>query len=218
MLRVGGRGPARCVLAALALVALGSGLLASCSDNRGDSVAVLGDSITTLDETDIRTQLGDEFSFTISGNFGKTVAEVLPEAEIVATRPHDQLIINLGTNDVLQGLPVADSMKSLEQMIAMYDTSRCIFLVNINEHMVDQRTGKSVSDQAKQFNRSLSDLAKTDGRISIIDWNSTAATQLNGANPPYSDLTSDSIHPTQEGDTLLNELYRKSLEGCGQVI
>jgi lysophospholipase L1-like esterase len=206
------------VLAALALVALGSGLLASCSNNKGDSVAVLGDSITTLDETDIRTQLGEEFSFTISGNFGKTVAEVLPEAEVVATRSHDQLIINLGTNDVLQGLPVADSMKSLEQMIAMYDSSRCVFLVNINEHMIDQRTGKSVSDQAKQFNRSLADLAKTDGRISIIDWNSTAETQLNDANPPYSDLTSDSIHPTQEGDRLLNELYRQSLEGCGQLI
>lgn len=201
----------------VALIAVGlSGiaLLAGCADNKGDSVAVLGDSITTFDQADMQQQLGGDFKLTISGNFGKTVAEVMPEAEVVATRTYDQVIINLGTNDALGNGPTADSKQSLEKMISLFNSAKCIHLVNINENMVDQANGQSVSAAAKELNGAIDDLAKASKQISVIDWKSETAGTLNNKKPPWSTLTKDSVHPTEEGNKQLNTMYADALNDC----
>ena len=196
----------------LALLAL-TPAVTGCS-NAGDSVAVVGDSITALDESTLKEQLGDRYELFVTGNFGRTVAEVMPEAEVLAQRDYDQVIINLGTNDVLQALPVDTSMAAMREMIALFDTARCIHLVNINEHMIVQDTATSRTPQAEQFNSALEELVRSDGRLSIIDWNEVAAGALNDQQPPSSTLTEDSIHPTAEGNTELNQLYKEALDGC----
>ena len=190
-------------------------LVATGCSNTGDSVAVVGDSITALDQTAMDEQLGSDYELVVTGNFGKTVAEVMPEATVLAQRDYDQVIINLGTTDVLKDLDVGTSMDAMRQMIALFDSAECIHLVNINEHMVVQdSTAASRTTQAATFNTALEELATTDRRLSIIDWNEVAAGALDDQDPPVSSLTEDSIHPTADGNTELNQLYASALSGC----
>ena len=190
----------------------------SCSDNSGDSVAVLGDSITSLDQADLNSTLGGDYELTISGNFGKTVSDVMPEAELMATRTYDQVIINLGTNDVLQERPIDKAIETLGAEVALFDSARCIHLVNINEHMLNQSDGASRAEAAKAFNAELEKYAERTEGVSVIDWNGVASSKLNGDDPPTSELTYDTIHPTAEGFAELNDLYSSALGSCGNLI
>lgn len=102
----------------------------------------------------------------------------------------------------------------LKEEIGYYDSDRCVFLVNINEHMVNHNTGQATTDDAKRFNAAFEKLAKDDPRISVIDWNGLAASSLNNEKPPFSTLTNDSVHPTDEGNRKLNDLYAEALKAC----
>lgn len=204
----------RLVLALVLLLALALG----CSGSSGDRVAVVGDSITSLDQNEIQTQIGADHEVEVTGNFGDTIAQSMPGAEVVASNDYDQVIINLGTNDVIGRLPIDQSMSSLQQMIALFPTAKCVHLVDINEHMIDLRDGSSLTEQATAFNAALQDLADSEGRLSIIDWSSVTADTLNDKSPATSTLTKDSIHPTPEGYTKLLDLYQKALDSCGGVL
>jgi lysophospholipase L1-like esterase len=204
----------RRAVACTLLALLVAGPFAMACSNKGDSVAVIGDSITALDQSAMNEQLGGTYELVVTGNFGKTVAEVMPEAKVLAQRSYDQVIINLGTNDVLQALPVDTSMAALREMIGLFDSASCIHLVDINEHMVVQGTGISRTAEAERFNAALEDLVSSDPRVSVVDWNEVAAGALNDQEPPFSSLTQDSIHPTADGNTELNQLYATALGGC----
>ncbi len=202
-------------LAAVVLGVVGALGATSCSLNRGDSVAAVGDSITSLDEPAMRAELGDDYDLFVSGSFGKTVAQVMAQAAVIAPTGYDQVIINLGTNDVIQGIPTESSMSSMSETIALFDSAECIHLVDLNENMVDAATDRSVSAEATNFNAALRELAATDSRISIIEWSVPTSETLNDAAPPWSTLTTDSIHPTDEGNEVLNDLYDDALSSCG---
>lgn len=175
---------------------------------------MLGDSITALDTEAMTEVLGDVYRLDISGNFGATTAQVLPEARDMARVSYDQVIINLGTNDVLQGLPAGPAVDNIAQMAAMFESARCVHVVTVNEHMVDPLTGQFTGQRAATFNEALRSWAESRDRVSVIDWNEVAAQHLNDATPPTSLLTDDSIHPTDEGNEELNELYADALGDC----
>lgn len=190
---------------------------AACS-NRGDSVAVLGDSITELGRGSLEQELGSTYSLSISGRSGHTVEQMLGEAGRLADEAdYDQVIINLGSNDVLQALPTEPSMAALEQMVAMFPEARCIHLVDINEHMVIASTGESRAEPAIGFNSALESFAAESRRRSIVNWNEVASGHLNDEQPPWSTLTVDSIHPSHEGNDALNSLYSRALQGCSPI-
>lgn len=181
-------------------------------------MAVLGDSITSLDTEDLEADLGDDYRFDISGNFGMTTDQVRPEVEVLSQRTFDQVIINLGTNDVLQGDPAQHAVDVIAQYVALFDSARCLHVVTINEHMENQRNGQPTAEQARQFNEALRNFAESQERVTLIDWNAVVAQNLNNATPPTSTLTSDSIHPTPEGNQALNALYADALGDCAQVL
>lgn len=189
--------------------------LGACSWITGPPVAVVGDSITVLDESGLREQLGGSYDVGITGEYGATVAEVLTGVGTAAERSPEQVIINLGTNDVLKDLPVEDSMAALREMVGRFDDARCVHLVNINEHMLVPLTEEPVTMSAQRFNGAVADLAASDERVSVIDWNAVAASTLGGGDPPTSTLTDDSIHPNADGNRRLHELYSASLDACG---
>lgn len=187
---------------------------AGCA-NAGDRVAVLGDSITALGHGSLEQNLGDTYDLSISGNFGKTVEQVLPEAQRLADeRNYEQVIINLGSNDVLQNLPVEASMAAMRQMVDLYPEAHCIHLVDINEHMVIESTGESRTEQAVAFNAALEQFSAADDRLSVISWNDIASQSLNEDQPPWSTLTTDSIHPTDQGNDEIDQLYGRALRRC----
>ena len=203
----------RAAVPVLTTIALTS-WLAGCSSGPEESVAIVGDSITAFDQTALNEQLGGDFELVITGNYGKTVDQVMPEAEVVAQRDYDQVIINLGTNDVLQDLPVDQSMAALRQMIELFGDARCIHLVNINEHMLEPLSKESTTAAAQRFNAAQQQVVDADDQLSVLDWNAVAAGSLNDEDPPWSTLTEDSVHPTPEGNTRLNDLYRDALDRC----
>lgn len=191
--------------------------IVGCAD-AGERVAVLGDSITALDQEALTEDLGDEYRLSISGNFGKTAEQVLPEARELSERSFAQVIINLGTNDVLQGRSAAEAVDTIARQAEMFDSARCVHVVTVNEHMVNQRTGRFTGDLAESFNEALRSYARDHDRVSVIDWNEVASQHLNDSEPPTSSLTSDSIHPTESGNSELNDLYRQALSDCGGLI
>ncbi|UDY37456.1 SGNH/GDSL hydrolase family protein [Dermatobacter hominis] len=198
------------IAACLLLVAA---IAPSCSKNQGERVAIVGDSLVTFDEADLRAEMGDDFDLKVSGNFGKQVLGAIPPAEVVSTTDAAQLIVNLGTNDVRAGTPVEQSMAALSALIGLYPKARCIHLVNINEHMVDGTTGQVSTDAARRFNDALEQLVGTDDRLGVIDWNAEVEDTLEGE-PPTSTLTTDSVHLTKEGNEVLNGLYGKAVRSC----
>lgn len=201
----------------VAMVAVVAMLPAGCAD-AGPRVAVLGDSITALDAEALQSSLGDDYRFAISGNFGRTAAQVRPEAEELAQRTFAQVIINLGTNDVLQGGSTRDAVEAIAQYVDLFDSASCVHVVTVNEHMVNQRTGASTGDLAAQFNERLRALADSEDRVHVIDWNAVAEANLNDADPATSTLTEDSIHPTPEGNQALNDLYAEALGDCTVIL
>lgn len=199
----------------IAMVAvLGGGLVGCGNPNEGDSVAIIGDSITEFDESDLQEKLGSEYHLVVSGSFGFTVADVKPQAKFVGGREFDQAIFNIGTNDVQESYDVDDSVAVLKEEIGYYESARCVFVVNINEHMINHTTGEPTTDDAKRFNAAFDKLAEDNPRISIIDWNGEISSTLNDDDPSFSTLTDDSVHPTDEGNEKLNDLYADALEGC----
>lgn len=198
-------------------IAIALGVFAtSCGgdSNSGDSVAVLGDSITSLDQPGLEEQFSDEYELVISGNFGDTVEGVLDEAEFLGGQSYDQVIVNIGSNDVLQRLPTEESIDNLETLLSNFESADCIHLVNINEHMVDNENGESVSDEAEAFNEALTELIDADSRLSLIDWQSKVADTLNDDDPRTSTLTKDAVHPTSEGNEELRDMYASALKDC----
>jgi lysophospholipase L1-like esterase len=200
---------ARWLLAVSVLAAGATG----CSSNQGDAVAVVGDSITSFDKPALRDDLRPRYETTIVGDFGATVAEVMPAARLVARKNLDQVIINLGTNDVIGQLDLDRSVSDLGSMIDLFGGVDCIHVVTINEHMVNKQTGELLQAEAEKFNSGLRDLADRRDRVDVIDWNGVVEETLAG-NPPTSTLTKDSTHPTKEGNARLNELYMNALESC----
>jgi lysophospholipase L1-like esterase len=189
-------------------------LLPACSSSTGDTVSVLGDSITSFDQPKLEQGIGADHDLAVSGNFGRTTAEVLPEARVTAARGNDQVIINLGTNDVQGGLPLDRSMDAMRTMVGLFPAARCVHLVNVNEHMVDAKTGRATTEAARRFNDALEALANEQPRVSVIDWNAEVEDTLNDGNPPTSTLTKDTVHPTDEGNDRLNDLYASALDAC----
>lgn len=204
-------------LVPLALLGILVAVAPSCTD-AGERVAVLGDSITSLDTEALEADLGDGYRFTISGNFGMTTEQVRPEVEALAERSFDQVIINLGTNDVLQGRSAQHAVDVIAQYVAMFDSARCLHVVTVNEHMENQRDGQATAEGARQFNEALRAFAESQDRVTVIDWNAVAAQNLTSSEPPTSTLTSDSVHPTPEGNQALNGLYADALGDCAQIL
>ena len=65
-------------------------------------VLVLGDSITDHGQRELNDELGPLYALSIEGQDNFRLDEQIPAAERWATRPFQQVVINLGTNDAVQ--------------------------------------------------------------------------------------------------------------------
>lgn len=176
---------------------------------------MFGDSIISLDD-DLRGALGD-YNVTQAGYFGHTTAEVMGPADELASKDFVQLILNIGSNDVLQQLPIADVDARLRALVDKFPDVECLHVVTINEHMVDGKTLEPRAEEAAAVNDVIRRIAAEQDRVEIIDWNAMAAQHLQGS-PPTSTLTTDAVHPTAEGYDELHAAYNGALSSCGPLI
>lgn len=171
---------------------------------------LLGDSITWISSSEL-SRLQDQYRVTIDGWPGYRVDEMIEPAQqaIAADRP-DRAVVNLGTNDVLQGTPIDTSFTSFDRLAGLLGRA-CVRVVTVNEQM--QGTDSPVRPRAVAFNRRLRDWAAERG-YGVIDW-SAAVREHEQAGEPGGPLTTDSVHPNPAGGALLTDLYRDGLATCG---
>jgi hypothetical protein len=169
---------------------------------------ILGDSITDHGQRELNTTLGPLYALSIEGQDNFRVDDQIPVAERWATRPFQQVVINLGTNDSVQGWPIDQTTAGLQKLVELFPGVRCIHLTTINEHL----TGRTadVGPHAAAINEQLRAMAAADPRLRIVDWNGLVEShRAQGV-----DLTSDGVHPTPEGQQLLIDAYELSMAPC----
>lgn len=175
-----------------------------------DDVALVGDSITEQSEATFHATLEPEYHLRVRGRGGYRIEEMEPYAIELATAKPEQVIINLGTNDVLDDWPVDKAVTALNRMIKDFAGARCLHLVTINESFYNEKL-PDLGQRAAVFNLELRRIA-TANRIDVIDW--SAAVIADGTDNSAGPITSDTVHPTERGRKVLSDLYRTALDKC----
>lgn len=176
----------------------------------GPPVALIGDSITAMSATALHRRLDDDWSVTVDGRPGYRIDQQLDAARRIAPRAPEQVVINLGTNDVNQGVDLAASAAAMEEMVSLFGSARCIHLVTVNESML--AGDLEVRRGAETLNAAYRAIADRDPRVRIIDW-AGMVDQWQARHPGRS-ITTDTVHPTDEGIDLLVTAYEEALDAC----
>ena len=180
----------------------------------GPRVVFLGDSITVVSVAEIKSELGRAYRPDISAVLGIQAGQMIPTAQRVAANSPSQVVIALGSNDVLHHAPLGQAAADLTQIVSLFPTARCIHIVNINTHMTNNgKNGKTTAARAGLLNAAIVHLASTDPRISIIDWNQLISTDV-AAHPPLGTLTDDTVHPNLAGRARLATTIKAGLDQC----
>ena len=193
---------------------LGAALLIADYATRpqGDRVAVVGDSITSIGEQQLKISAGNDFVIESRSEFGATVEAQMPEAtELAATDPK-QVIINLGTNDALLGVPLDQTMASLKTMVGLFPDAECIHFVTVNEDL--DQAGNRPTEEVAAFNEALLKMAAELDRGEVVRWDEIAHGSLRESRPQG--LTTDGVHPDPAGQRELADAEVHALQRCGR--
>lgn len=192
--------------AAAALVVPGCGLFGP-----GDHAAFLGDSITDQSRDRLRADLGDSYDIDIRAQPGVEIREMLDDARLTMRRPPDQVIVNLGTNDVLSQRPVDEATADLEELLDQLEDATCVHLVTINELMVSFED-EGLGDRAAALNEEIERIADDRG-YEVVDWTEALEDATDEEGAPG--MLTDTVHLTEQGEALLAEVYGAALaSGC----
>jgi lysophospholipase L1-like esterase len=177
----------------------------------GDSVAIVGDSITALNAGPINQDLGPAYHVQIAATSGMRTDQMMQAAqELAATHPK-QALINLGTNDVEQGTSIDAADANLQKMVSMFSTADCVHVVTINTHMLNS-SGHAPTG-ADQLNARILQLPKQFKNVDVIRWDQTISDNV-AEHPPAGDLTIDTVHPNKQGVQELLKDYQAAFDGC----
>ncbi len=199
------------VAAAGAVAAVGWLAWSQVRSDDGD-VAVIGDSISVLLTADEDLTLAGR-STRVHAVSGARVAEMSDAADEVADRGTRDVVVNLGTNDVLQGRPPDQVVADLEALTDVVDAGSCVHLVTISEHMVSV-DHPDVNQRAAAVNDGIRRLAD-ERDYQVIDWSAIVGEHLDESDPQFPP-TVDSVHPSESGQALLTSAIEDSLrDGCG---
>ena len=182
-------------------------LAASCSTSSGGKVGLIGDSITDLSQAPLHQALDATYEVELVGKFGARTDEVLPEVKVIAASMPSQAIINIGTNDAIQQVPLAQTRASIDEMVTAFAAAKCVFLVEINEAITAQ--GAPRTAEARAINEQLRDIADTVPNVRMLEWNNEIA-----ANGGPTVITFDTVHLSTKGVVVLADAYRKALADC----
>jgi len=174
------------------------------------AVAIVGDSITERGAPVLHERLGGEWALAVDGASGFRVAEQLSAAAELASGHPDQVVVNLGTNDVLHGKPPEAAVADLRQLVGLFPDARCVHVVTINEQMA--LVPGDLATPSMALNAGIRALADADPRIDVVDWAGTV--RADDADQHDEALVHDTVHPSARGDRVLADLYADALAGC----
>jgi lysophospholipase L1-like esterase len=192
---------------------LGVGVvLSGCSlFNARERAGIVGDSITEQVDDAMQATSGDDWRLDIRRVPGATVGEMLPAVAGVAEARPDQVIINLGTNNVLRPVPLEQSVAELEAMFDLLAGVPCVHVLTVHDFILAWDQG-DLTYRSQPFNEALVEIATRRG-ARVIDWTEV----LTEASAPLDapEFLMDTVHLTPEGVTLLTGTYDAALAaGC----
>jgi hypothetical protein len=197
------------VVAALLVAPLlwaGCGLL----DTRSEA-GVVGDSITLQVVDEVRRQATDEWRLDIRPMPGATVGEMLPAVAAVADAGPEQVIINLGTNNVLRSVPIEQTTADLEVMFDLLASVPCVHVVTVHEYIFSWDEGY-LTYRSQPVNEALVATAQARG-AQVVDWTAVLTEARVPLDAP--EYLTDTVHLTEDGITLLAQTYHDALtSGC----
>jgi lysophospholipase L1-like esterase len=164
-----------------------------------DTVAVLGDSITYLSAAAIHAELDPDHTVEVNGVPGIDVAGQQTAALQFARTQPDVAIINLGTNDVGARRDPSEVIGELRAMASEFGPGACLVLVTLTTHVPSD----DFAQRAGVVNRWIR------SQEHVADWDAALA-----ASSPSARLTSDTVHPTVEGQALMAQLLRQQVDAC----
>ena len=175
-------------------------------------VGFLGDSITFQATTALEQQVSDAWRVDVRATPGATIADMAAQAARMGAERPQAVIVNLGTNDVVQGLPPEKSASDLELVLDQLGDPTCVVLVTVHENIVTEGDGL-LTDRVRATNAALAEVADRRG-VRVVDW--TAHLAAAGAVAGTPDLLIDTVHLSPAGIDSLMDLYLDTLaDDCG---
>ena len=201
--------PAHWVLA-LALV-----LAAGCVDGQAGArptrptVVFIGDSITDIATPPIHTLMDPRYRVDVLAADGMRINQRLSALRSAETHHPDAVVVNLGTNDALQGGAHYPWTKSWQELIAMTKDTPCVVLTTVNLAS-DVYGHKPI---ASQINAKIRNLAAVNpAKYKVADWNGFLQAHRRSDWRTY--LRAELIHPTPAGGMEIASLDRSALATC----
>ena len=177
----------------------------------GDSVAIVGDSITWLNENAINQDLGAAYHVQIAAKSGMRTDQMLQAAQELADTHPKQALINLGTNDVEQDTSLDAADANLKKMVSMFSSADCVHVVTINTHMLNK--SMDAPKGAQELDAKILELPKEFKNVDVVRWDQTISENV-ADHPPAGNLTMDTVHPNADGVRDLVQAYRGAFDGC----
>lgn len=175
-------------------------------------VGFLGDSITFQATTALEDRVPDTWRSDVRATSGATIADMAAQAARMGAEQPEAVIVNLGTNDVMQAFPPEKSAADLDLLLDQLGDPSCVVLVTVHENIVTEQDGV-LADRVRATNAALAEVADRRG-VRVVDW--TAHLAAAGAVPGTPDLLIDTVHLSDAGIDNLVGLYLDTLaDGCG---
>jgi lysophospholipase L1-like esterase len=194
-----------------AVLTVSAGGCALFDDDR-PVVGFLGDSITFQATTALEDRAPDTWRADVRATSGATIVDMAAQAARMGAEQPEAVIVNLGTNDVMQGLPPEKSAADLDLLLDQLGDPSCVVLVTVHENIVTEQDGV-LADRVRATNAALAEVADRRG-VRVVDW--TAHLAAAGAVPGTPDLLIDTVHLSDAGIDNLVGLYLDTLaDGCG---
>jgi hypothetical protein len=157
-----------------------------------------GDSITFGSNTDVNTQFAPAYQVRIDRWSGNTTKGMLPEARSAATTSPDVAIFELGTNNPVHGLTIADSQNWLQALNAAFPATTCVIFVTPWSGTANRAPGTLAAIDAYQ-RATFPHLADWDALTTPADY-----------------AGGDGVHPTPSGNLHLLQVYAAAVAACPQ--
>lgn len=163
-------------------------------------VAVIGDSITVFATPAVGQELHGSARLDVRAEMGRRIDEMLPAlTQAIAAHPH-AVVVDLGTNDVLQAQTHPAWQPGFVRMVALLSSVPCVGITTINTGVEGPIAVPSV---AEDINAAISAAVRRHANFHVIDWN--AAVHAPGG---AALLIPDHVHPTSAGSMRLASLIR----------
>jgi hypothetical protein len=191
----------------LIIVVVGTGTAVAIAVLRrptGRRVPVVGDSITVFAGHDIKRALSPTYHAEIHAVFGQRIDQMLPTLRHDVAQQPFAVVVNLGTNDVLQARQRSDWHANTDAMIAAAAPARCVVFTTIST-LVNAPT--AIPALATQINDVIEHAVATHRNFHVIDWN-------RAVNAPggTSLLIADKVHPSPIGQLRLAAMIKHALD------